>query len=337
MIRSVNRIITLLVFGVLFLAACSGRVQPTLVSVLPTSSSTPAEPPSATIPQPTALSPVPDIPTDIATALPPTSTPGPQPLRFAVIGDYGSGDRMEGDVAALVRSWQPDLVITTGDNNYPDGTAETIDENIGQFYHQFISPYLGSYGEGAQENRFFPSLGNHDWHAAAAQPYLDYFNLPGNERYYDFTWGSVHFFALDSNKEEPDGAELSSTQANWLQSRLSNSGSPWKIVYMHHPPYSSGRHGSIKRMQWPFAEWGADVVISGHDHTYERISRDGILYIVNGLGGASRYSFPDNIDGSVVRYNEDHGAMLVEVSEQMLHVQFVNRDGIVIDDFELKK
>lgn len=90
-------------------------------------------------------------------------------------------------------------------------------------------------------------------------------------------------------------------------------------------------------MQWPFAEWGADVVISGHDHTYERISRDGILYIVNGLGGASRYSFPDNIDGSVVRYNEDHGAMLVEVSEQMLHVQFVNRDGIVIDDFELKK
>jgi hypothetical protein len=256
-------------------------------------------------------------------------------MRFAVIGDYGKGSQAEADVASLIKSWNPDFIITTGDNNYPDGEADTIDEHIGQYFHDYIAPYKGSYGEGAQENRFFPSLGNHDWHAPGAQPYLDYFTLPGNERYYDFTWGPVHFFALDSDSDEPDGRHEKSIQAEWLQSNLAASGSPWKVVYFHHAPYSSGKHGSKETMQWPFAEWGADVVFSGHDHTYERISRDGILYFVNGLGGASRYDFEDIVEGSQVRYNEDFGAMLVEVSEVVIKFQFINRQGTVIDDFEL--
>lgn len=258
-------------------------------------------------------------------------------FRFAVIGDYGNGNQNEADVAALIRSWNPDFIITTGDNNYPDGTANTIDEHIGQFFHEFIAPYKGSYGEGAQENRFYPSLGNHDWHAPNAQPYLDYFTLPGNERYYDFTWGEVHFFVLNSDTDEPDGADSSSVQAAWLQSRLAASTSHWKIVYFHHAPYSSARHGPSERMQWPFAQWGADVVISGHDHTYERISKDGIWYFVNGLGGVGRYEFNNIVDGSQVRYNEDHGAMLVEVGREIMRFQFINRQGSVIDDFELKQ
>jgi predicted phosphodiesterase len=113
------------------------------------------------------------------------------------------------------------------------------------------------------------------------------------------------------------------------------SDSPWKIVYMHHPPYSSGLHGSIDWMQWSFAEWGVDVVISGHDHTYERISRDGILYFVNGLGGRSKYPFFGTVEGSQVRYNEDHGAMLVEASESNVRFQFINRQGVLIDAIEL--
>ena len=258
-------------------------------------------------------------------------------FRFAVIGDYGNGSQNEADVAALIRSWNPDFIITTGDNNYPDGAANTIDDHIGQFFHEFIAPYKGSYGEGAHDNRFFPSLGNHDWHAKDAQPYLDYFTLPGNERYYDFTWGEVHFFVLDSDTDEPDGASSSSVQAAWLQSRMAASNNPWKIVYFHHAPHSSARHGPIERMQWPFAQWGADVVMSGHDHTYERISRDGIWYFVNGLGGAGRYDFKNIVDGSQVRYNEDHGAMLVEVGREIMRFQFINRQGSVIDDFELNQ
>ena len=129
-------------------------------------------------------------------------SPAPTPInsvRFAVIGDYGlAGEHLDA-VAKLVKNWQPDIILTVGDNNYPEGEAATIDENIGAYFHEFIFPYTGVYGEGAQENRFFPALGNHDWNTLGAQPYLDYFPLPGNERYYDFVWGPVHFFAIDSD------------------------------------------------------------------------------------------------------------------------------------------
>jgi hypothetical protein len=120
-------------------------------------------------------------------------------VRLAVIGDYGTASKKEEAVANLVKSWNPDFIITVGDNNYPDGTALTIDPNIGQYYHDFIFPYNGIYGSGSATNRFFPSLGNHDWRATGALPYLNYFTLPGNERYYDFIWGPVHLFALDSD------------------------------------------------------------------------------------------------------------------------------------------
>src|SRR5262245_221000 len=90
------------------------------------------------------------------------------PIRFAVIGDYGYAGQPELDVANLVKSWNPDLVITLGDNNYELGAASTIDQNIGQYYHQFISPYTGGYGLGDSVNRFFPCLGNHDWYTAGA-------------------------------------------------------------------------------------------------------------------------------------------------------------------------
>ena len=223
----------------------------------------------------------------------PTATATPLPaIRFAVIGDYGSGGQPEADVARLVDSWQVDFIITVGDNNYPDGAADTIDQNVGQFYQAYIFPYLGGYGSGAEQNRFFPTLGNHDWNTDRAQPYLEYFTLPGNERYYDFTWGAVHFFALDSDSREPDGINRSSAQAAWLQAQLAASTSPWNVVYLHHAPYSSGRHGATDWAQWPYKEWGADVVLAGHDHTYERLLVDDLLYFVNGVGGGAIYQFP---------------------------------------------
>src|SRR5689334_1859227 len=87
-------------------------------------------------------------------------------ITFAVIGDYGSAVYPEeGQVASMIHSWNPDLIITVGDNNYEDGFAADIDNNIGQYYHDFIFPYTGSYGAGATTNKFWPSLGNHDWGA----------------------------------------------------------------------------------------------------------------------------------------------------------------------------
>ena len=268
-------------------------------------------------------------PTPILVAGTDTTTPT---LRFAVIGDYGEGSSAEKDVADLIISWTPDLIITTGDNNYPDGNAEMIDQHIGQYYHAFIFPYQGDYGDGASENRFFPSLGNHDWITEKAQPYLDYFNLPGNERYYQFSLGPVNFFVLDSDAHEPDGVNASSMQADWLKQGLSDSTSAWNIVYFHHPPYSSGLHGSTTWMRWPFKEWGVDLVLSGHDHAYERLQVNDLTYIVNGLGGASIYDFILPLPGSLVRYNQDYGAILIDASSEKLHLQFINRSGVVIDD-----
>jgi len=173
--------------------------------------------------------------------------PGSGSVRFAAIGDYGNASANEAAVAALVKGWHPDFIITLGDNNYNNGGASTIDGNIGQFYSDYIFPYTGSFGAGASENRFFPALGNHDWRTRSGvpsvpQPYLDYFSLPagpGNERYYDFVQGPVHFFVVDSDPHEPDGTSSTSVQGQWLQSQLAAASEPWKIVTMHHPPYSS--------------------------------------------------------------------------------------------------
>ena len=252
-------------------------------------------------------------------------------LRFAVIGDYGiAGDRAR-DVSLLVKSWNVDFIITTGDNNYPNGAAATIDTNVGQYYSAFIFPYQGSFGSSATQNRFFPSLGNHDWEAAGAAPYLAYFTLPGNERYYEFVRGLVHFFAIDSDPNEPDGNSQSSVQAQWLQTRLAQSTSPYRFVYMHHAPFSSAQNGSHPTLQWPYPAWGASAVIAGHDHTYERIMRDGIPYFVNGTGGFSLYAFLVPVAGSAVRFNSDNGAMLVEVDQNAATFRFFTRGGSLVD------
>ena len=264
-------------------------------------------------------------------------------IRFAVIGDYGVvWSSVLGDLAEMIKSWEPDFVTTVGDNNYPYGAATTIDLNIGQFYQEFIYPYRGDFGPGAESNRFWPALGNHDWNAIGCSgsrcrgPYFDYFTLPNNERYYDFVQGAVHFFMLDSDRNEPDGITAGSKQAIWLQERLAASTAPWKLVYLHHPPYSSGRHGSHIYLQWPYHEWGADAVLAGHDHMYERISQDDIPYFVNGAGGAVLYQFQTPIAGSQVRYNDNHGAMLVEANRDMITFQFINRSGELIDSYTIE-
>ncbi len=260
-------------------------------------------------------------------------------FKFAIIGDYGEATRPnEAAVANLVKSWNVELIITTGDNNYPNGADSTIDNNIGQFYQEFIYPYTGSYGSGSPtlENRFFPSLGNHDWNTAGAVPYLNYFSLHGNERYYDFVKGNVHFYAVDSDSNEPDGTSASSIQASWLQDRLANSPEPLKIVYFHHAPYSSGNvHGSTIYMRWPFEAWGASAVFGGHDHTYERLTVGGIPYFVNGLGGASIYGFGSPLAESQVRYSGNYGAMLVEVYNNKAIFKFININNQVIDSYTI--
>ncbi len=259
-------------------------------------------------------------------------------VTFAVIGDYGSNDSNEASVANLVKSWNPDFIVTVGDNNYPDGEAATIDANVGKYYHDYIHPYTGSYGAGASTNRFWPSVGNRDWENLSGTklaPYLDYFTLPNNERYYDFVQGPVHFFMLDSDSREPDGITSNSVQAQWLKARLASSNSPWKIVVLHHPPFSS--RTSWANLQWPFKQWGADLVLSGHAHIYERILRDGLPYIICGLGGESLGSFSTAIEGSMVRFGSDFGALKITANSTTLTVRFITRAGVQVDSYTLSR
>ena len=267
-------------------------------------------------------------------------------LRFAVIGDYGYPSANAARVAALVGGWNPDFVLTTGDNNYPVGAAETIDENIGRNYSAFIGNYAGAYGGGSATNRFWPSLGNHDFvglscdGGACRGPYLDYFTLPGNERYYDVDLGPVHLFAVNSVPGEPDGITADSVQAAWLRDALAASDACFDVVFFHHPPYSSGRHGSIQAMRWPFNAWGADVVLSGHEHSYERLDVDGTPYFVVGAGGRSLYRFLHMGDlpaeaTSQARYNRGYGALLVMMTEEGLVAEYYDARGELIDELFL--
>lgn len=253
----------------------------------------------------------------------------------AVIGDFGVDTPDEARVALLVERLQPQFVVTLGDNNYPLGSPTTIDANIGKYYSKWIGNYTGAYGSGSPQNRFFPCLGNHDWYDPGAAGYFAYFTLPGNERYYDFVRGPVHFYALDSDGSEPDGNTANSVQAQWLQARLATATEPFQVVYFHHPPFSSGPHGDEPLMQWPFGALGVDLVLSGHDHGYERIVRAGTPYVVNGIGGAPLYTFGPAVGGSALRFAREHGALVLDATDKVLSLELVTASGSVQDRFLL--
>lgn len=252
-------------------------------------------------------------------------------VRFAAIGDFGTGCCAAADVAALVTDLDPDFIITVGDNRY----SADIDGAVGQYYSDFIGNYRGEFGPGSPVNRFFPAAGNHDYHEdGGADVHFDYFTLPGagiptsrtsgNERYYDFVRGPVHLFVLNSNREESDGRSSTSTQAEWLEAQLAASESPWQVVYLHHPPFSSGsRHGPSEVMRWPFEAWGADAVLAGHEHNYERLTKGTIPYFVVGNGGARLYPQSAQPDpDSDFFYDLDHGALIAEACDSRLAFVF---------------
>ena len=254
--------------------------------------------------------------------------PTPTVIRFAVFGDYGDTETSgEKAVAALVDSWNVDFILTVGDNAYG---SLPFDNAVGQFYSDYIGNYRGSYGPGSTINRFFPTLGNHEYDDSSAGPngslsvYLNYFTLPDNERYYDFQAGQVHFFAVNSNSQEPDGATATSVQGQWLRTALASSDAAYNVVYFHHTPYNSS--GGSNGMRWPFEAWGADAVFAGHKHNFDRVMRDDNLdgvslpYITTGLGGAGKT--PPSV-----------GASLVTVSDTGMRIDFYTVDGVLKDSY----
>lgn len=297
-----------------------------------------------------AVGPPPTAPSAAAAA--PVAEQAPGTVRFAVIGDYGTNDAGAAAVADLVDAAAPDFIATVGDNSCFGNLPDTA---VGRYYADYIGAYNGVHGAGSTVNRFFPSLGNHDFTDGGGLPaYLDFFALPGagitqlnpsgNERYYDFVQGPVRFFMVDSFGGEPDGNTAGSRQATWLRQGLAASTSHWNVVMFHHAPYTSWslRPGNKEALQWPFEAWGADLVLTGHVHTYERIvrddNRDGVplTYVVNGLGGQTPHQFAATpMGGSQVRYNSRFGAQFIDATATTLTASFRTVDGVTRDRFTL--
>jgi predicted phosphodiesterase len=281
-------------------------------------------------------------------------------VRFAAVADSGTVGANTLGVAKQVQSWDPDLVIHAGDLVYPDGGTAVDDDKyetqVARGYYWAIGGYSGPYGTGPAVNKFLPALGNHDYDDGPASRYFTFFKLPGNERYYTVKRGPVQFFFIDSYGYGPSApgpggvtvagtgadpgvgsADVSSTgpQAQWLQQQLAESDCPWRVVIWHHPPQTSGvdYYPGYSVMNWPLGTWGADVLITGHSHLYERIHRaDGVLHIITGWSGKDLRDFVTTpVTGSMARYNTDYGAVRFDVTTKTLTAKAITQSGIEID------
>lgn len=254
-------------------------------------------------------------------------------------------------------NWTDGISVTRAAmTGYADGIFAALDDdvNVSILGWTEILDTLNLTTVGADTNKLFTSIGNHDYGESpnGITDYFDFFTLPGrpgntsgNERYYNFEWGNSEFFAINSNSQEADGRTSGSTQGSWLQTELGNSTADWQFVYFHHPPYTSGTsHPNETVMQWPFEAWGADAVFNGHNHHYERIHKDAdadstvMLYFVTGNGGRSLYtSFTSPPEpGSQFRNGTDYGAMIVETfGSDSVQFKEYNVAGMLLDSYTL--
>ena len=244
----------------------------------------------------------------------------PDSLKFAVIGDTGTGGRPEFDVGqqmAAARAKFPfELVLMLGDNMYGRQAPQ-------DFVEKFERPYAPLLQAGVL---FYATLGNHD---NQSNRFYKGFNM-GGERYFSYVKKNVRFFVLDSNSLDPP-------QRSWLDEALGRSQEDWKICYFHHPLYSdAGRHGSDVSLRVALepmlVKHGVDVVFSGHDHIYERIKpQKGIAYFVAGSGGELRRGDAHPSAMTAAYYDQDNAFMLVEVAGDELFFQAVARTGTTVD------
>jgi 3',5'-cyclic AMP phosphodiesterase CpdA len=238
-------------------------------------------------------------------------------VRFAVIGDMGTGDKAQYEVAAqMERSREKtgfDFVLTLGDNIYG---AKDMDK-------KFETPYKPLLDAGV---KFYASLGNHD---NPNERFYKPFNM-GEKRYYSFKKGNAEFFALDSNYMDPE-------QLGWLDKALRDSSAAWKICYFHHPLYSDGKfHGPDTdlraRLEPILQSSGVRLVLSGHEHLYERIKpHGGIYYFVLGNSGELRLHGLKASSDTASSFDTDRDFMLMEIAGDQLYFQTVSRTGETVD------
>ena len=207
--------------------------------------------------------------TGFRTAPSPEST---EPIKILAFGDSGGGGSDQYTLLKHMFAFPAQLIIHTGDLAYTSGTINQFEDTVFTVYAELF-----------KNVPFFPAAGNHEYETDQAAPFRAVFALPGNEKWYSYDWGRIHFSVLDTEQDY-------ATQMKWLDADLAASKAPWKIVYLHKPPYSSGDHGSDTKLRGLLApvveKHGVQLVMAGHDHHYERMKpQNGVMYIVTGGGG----------------------------------------------------
>ena len=249
-------------------------------------------------------------------------------------GDIGDCTSTRDEATADLLDDIPGTVVTLGDNVYQSGTAAEFDT--------CYDP-----GWGRHRTRTHPSTGNHDYKTPGAAGYFGYFGSAAGDRdtgYYSYDRGAWHIVVLNSNCEEIGGCGAASDQVAWLKADLAAHAGSHVLAYWHHPRYSSGKHGSDPTVQ---AFWnvlyaaGADLVLNGHDHDYERFAPQdpwgradpthGIRQFVVGTGGTNLRARATVVANSEV-FATAHGVLKLTLRSDSYDWAFVPVAGVTFSD-----
>lgn len=259
-------------------------------------------------------------------------------IRAAIFGDSGSGTSDQQAVSDQIALFHPHLALHTGDIVYDNGAWDEYDSRFFDIYSDWL-----------RDTVFYPAFGNHD---ARGDGYSRTFHPPARRSqsnsiyYYSFPYAMAHFTALNTNEDFSPG----SAQYIWLEHDLQSaidSGARWKIVFFHHPPFSRGHHGNNQEVQDAllpiFEKYGVDLVLSGHDHAYERTGKlntsgtgGEVLYLVTGGGGQSLYNAL-NASPNIQIYKKEFHFVALTISNSRITAKAINEIGETIDTFALGK
>jgi hypothetical protein len=269
---------------------------------------------------------------------PRVATPAPPPADAVIVGagDIASCTSSGDSATARLLDGIGEIVYTLGDNAYPDGTAAN-----------FARCYDKTWGRHKARTR--PAVGNHEYHSAAARAYFRYFGSAAGDPakgYYSYDIGAWHVIVVNSNCGEVGGCRAGSVQEQWVRRDLAASTRTCTLAYWHHPRFTSGsEHGNATEMQpiWQaLHDYGAEIVLSGHNHQYERFAPQtptgtldtarGIRQFVVGTGGASHYGFGKARPNSEVRNSTAFGVLKLTLSVNSYTWQFVPVSGQTFTD-----
>ena len=278
-----------------------------------------------------------------STSAPPATPPGSPPASappaidpvLVGAGDIGDCDTRDDSATAALIEGIPGTVFTAGDNAYPDGTAKQFRDCYGPTWGRFL-------------DRTRPAPGNHDFHTKGGSGYLEYFgdaavNADG-DAWYSYDLGAWHVIVLNSECDDAGGCKPGSPQGRWLAADLAATNAVCTLAIFHEPRFSSGFHGNSRSVA-PFWDAlyaaGADLIVNGHDHDYERFApqnpdghedRDrGIREFIVGTGGTGLRKFEEIVPNSELRASVSHGVLKLTLRPRGYDWEFIPTQGSFSD------